>query len=201
MARRNQIDRTVNAQLDELEQSMFVLKVQYEKYFSGIERLEPIRYRDEVLRLIRTLLQNPIQNTRQAYRFRQLRARWNTLDLYLRRNLVMIERGTHPKFRFRADLKDQSRKSAEAKQDAARQELAARAAKARREDAAFRKIYDHYMTARAKCGQSTDMEYESVQKALRQQVRNIKARYKCNSVSFRVQVEDGKAKLKAVPKR
>ena len=200
MARLDRLDRTLNIQLDELEQSLFLLKIQYEKYFNGVEAMEPVRYRDDTQRLVRTMLRETITNTRQRFRFQQLRARFNTIDLYLRRNLVQIERGTHPKFKFRADLKDRQRISAESRMEAARADTRAKADKSRKEDAAFRQIYDRYMEARKKCGQSTDMEYAAMQRALRAQVKNIKSRYQRDRVSFRIQVEGGKAKLKALPK-
>ncbi|MCP4805041.1 MAG: hypothetical protein GY913_17250 [Proteobacteria bacterium] len=201
MAKRIKVDRALNSRLDELEQRMFMLKIAYEKYFNGIDKIEPLRERDGVKNMIRELLQENITNTIQKYRFRQLRARANILDLYLQRNLVMIERGTHPKMQFRAGLKERQQREMDDRRKQQLQNTRDRADKQRKEDAAFRQIFDSYMKARKKCGQSTSMEYESVQKTLRNQVRNIKGRYKCNSVSFRVQIEDGKARLKAVPKR
>lgn len=201
LARRDKIDKSLNVRLDELERKMFLVKLRYEKYFSGIEKLEPMRERDEIKGIIRDFVTgDPIRNSVQRFKFQQLQARWNILDLYLQRNLVMIERGTHPKFKFRADLKDRERLAMEERQKEAREELRRRAVKLRREDAAFRKIFDSYMTARQKCGQG-DMEYSSVERVLKTQVRSIKARYKCNSVAFKVTIEDGKARLKAVPKR
>jgi hypothetical protein len=180
---------------------MFLVKLKYEKYFSGIEKVEPLRDRDEIKNIIRDfIVGDPIRNSVQRFKFQNLQARWNILDLYLHRNLVMIDRGTHPKFKFRADLKDRERAQAEERQKEARAELRQRADKLRREDAAFRRIFDSYMTARGKCGQG-QMEYSSVERVLKTQVRSIKARYKCNSVAFKVTIEDGKARLKAVPKR
>ena len=88
MARLDRLDRTLSIQLDELEQALFVLKIQYEKYFNGIEAMEPVRYRENTQRLVRMMLRESISNTRQRYRFQQLRARFNTIDLYLRRNLM-----------------------------------------------------------------------------------------------------------------
>lgn len=201
LAKRIKVDRAMTVRLEELEQAMFILKIQYEKYFNGIERIEPIRDRDRVTGLIRALLQENFTNTVQTYRFRQLRARFNILDLYLKRNLVMIERGTHPKMQFRAKLKDRQRAEMEERRSRAGDIARDRAQRQRKEDQAFRQIYDKFMDARKKCGQSTSMEYESVQKTLRTQVRNIKGRYKCESVSFRVAIEDGKARLKAIPKK
>ncbi|MFT5585732.1 MAG: hypothetical protein ACI9VR_003325 [Cognaticolwellia sp.] len=200
MARLDRLDRTLSLQLDELEQSLFLLKIQYDKYFNGVELTEPVRYRDDAQRTVRVLLRETITNTRQRFRFQQLRARFNTIDLYLRRNLVQIERGTHPKFKFRADLKERNRAKAASRMEAARADTRSKAEKSRKEDAAFRQIYDRYMDARKKCGQSTDMEYGAMQRALRAQVKNIKSRYECDRVSFRIQVEGGKAKLKAMPK-
>ncbi len=200
MARREKLDRALNVRLDELETAIFRLKVQYDKYFNGIDKLEPLRERDEVKHMIRSLLQDPIQSTIQRYRFRQLRARANIMDLYVQRNLVLIERGTHPKFNFRANLKERQEREMRERMERTRDAARERADRQRREDAAFRQIFDKYTEARNRCGQS-DLEYESVRKALRQQVRNIKGRYKCQSVSFKVAIEDGKARLKAIPKR
>ncbi len=202
MARREKLDRALNVRLDELETAIFRLKVQYDKYFNGIDKLEPLRERDEVKHMIRSLLQDPIQSTIQRYRFRQLRARANIMDPLdpCSQLAELIERGTHPKFTFRANLKERQEREMRERMERTRDAARERADRQRREDAAFRQIFDKYTEARNRCGQS-DLEYESVRKALRQQVRNIKGRYKCQSVSFKVAIEDGKARLKAIPKR
>ena len=57
------------------------------------------------------------------------------------------------------------------------------------------------MKLRKKTGQSNDMSYDSVRAALSKQVRTIKSRYRCKTVKFKVSIEDGKAKVKAVPVR
>ena len=180
---------------------MFVLKLQYEKYFSGLERKEPIRERDEVKRFLHDLMQEPITNGRQRFRFQNLRARFTSLEMYLTRNLVMIERGTHPKMKFRASVRERQRKEIEDRKAkmAARRERALTPAE--REDRAYAKIFESYMEARKQCGQHTNMDYEAVKTTLKKQVRMIKSRYRCDTVKFRVTVEDGKARLKAVPKR
>ena len=46
-----------------------------------------------------------------------------------------------------------------------------------------------------------DLDFARVRGALAKQVRLIKSRYKCDSVRFRIQVEGGRARLKAVPLR
>jgi hypothetical protein len=68
-----------------------------------------------------------------------------------------------------------------------------------REDRAYKLVYDKYIEARQKCGQSTDMSFDAVREALKKQVRTIKSTYQCEGVKFRIVVEEGKAKVKAVP--
>jgi hypothetical protein len=200
LARREKIDRVFQRRLDEFERRILVLKIEYEKFFSGIDQIEPLRERDDMRRLNRELQQTPITNTAQKHKVRSLRARWNSMEMYWQRNLVMIERGTHPKMKFRARLAEKRRGGApaEAPKAAARPR---RLTAEEREDKAYQAVFDKYVETRQKCGQGTDLAYESVRDVLKKQVRTIKSRYRCKSVKFKITVEDGKAKVKAVPLR
>ena len=186
------------ARLDEFERRMMVMKINYDKYFSGIERIEPMRERDDIKRLVRDMNQAHVTSTAQRHRYRTLKARSISLDQYIQRNLVMIERGTHPKMRFRADLAEKTRGQMK---DRLAERQAERAARAGKEDAAYKKVFDSYMGAREKAGLSTDVSFDSVRDSLRRQVREVKSRYQCTSVVFRVVSESGKVKLKAMPKK
>ena len=53
MARRDKLDIALNNRLDEFEKRVFLLKMEYEKHFSGIEQVEPLRERDELRRMMR----------------------------------------------------------------------------------------------------------------------------------------------------
>lgn len=211
MARLDKSERSTAQRLDELEQRLFVLKIDYEKYFSGIERVEPLREREDIKRLVRDLMEEQIRNTTLRFRFQTLRSRFQSQELYWTRNLVLMERGTHPKMRFRADAKDRARLEAEAAAarggapaepslSAEQQEVLRQRQEAlEREDRAYKLVYDKYMQARAQCGQTTDIGFDAVKDALKKQVRQIKANFQCETVKFRIVVEDGKAKVKAVP--
>ena len=65
MARQTKIDRGLSSRLDEFEERLFLLKINYEKFFMGIEAKEPIRERDALQRQLRELLKEPIFNTAQ----------------------------------------------------------------------------------------------------------------------------------------
>jgi hypothetical protein len=202
MARIEKADRGLSVELDEVEQKMFVLKIDYEKYFSGLERIEPLRARDEVRRLMRDFQDEPITNSVQRFRYQTLKARFQSQELYWQRNLVLMERGTHPKMRFRADAKAKAVPSELIPDLPAEQieVLRQRHEAQEREERAYKLVFDRYLEARTKCGQGTDnISFDAVREALKKQVRQIKSTYQCEGVKFRVVVEDGKAKVKALP--
>jgi hypothetical protein len=201
MARIEKADKGVAGRLDEVEQKMFRLKIDYEKYFSGLERIEPLRDRDELRRQMRDFLDEPLRNSLQRFRYQTLKARHSSLELYWQRNLVLIERGTHPKMRFRADAKERGRAEQPIEQLAPEQIEVLRERQHTQvlEERAYKMVYEKYLEARTRCGQSTDLSFDAVREALRKQVRTIKSTYQCEGVKFRVVVEDGKAKVKAVP--
>ena len=201
MARLQRIDRGLAGQLDSFETSIHQLKIAYEKYFNGIEKIEPVKEREDLRRSVRELDRTRHTNLVQRHRYQTLRARYISLDQYIQRNLFQIERGTHPRFRFRADLAARGRAGAEPAQapeaprvsDAERQRVA--------EEDTYRQVYERYIEARRACGQHDDLDFVRVRAAIHKQVREIQSRFKCSSVKFRVLVEDGKARIKAVPQR
>ncbi len=201
MARKEKVDRNLGNLMDEVEQKMFLLKIDYEKYFSGIERIEPLREREEVRRLIRDMLDDPMRATQQRFKYQTLKARFQSLELYWTRNLIQIERGTHPKMKFRADLHAKPAATAAAPTISPEQQevLRQRQEKMEREERAYKLVFEKYIEARGRCGQSTDLSFDAVREALHKQVRLIKSTYQTESVKFRILVEDGKAKVKAVP--
>lgn len=200
MARIEKADRGLSGRLDEVEQKMFLLKIDYEKYFSGLERIEPLRAREELRRTMRDFLDQPMNNSVQRFRYQTLKSRFQSLELYWQRNLVMVERGTHPKMKFRADVKGRAVVPEPTALPAEQVEVLRKRQEAQeREERAYKLVYDRYIDARAKCGQGTDLSFDAVREALRKQVRQIKSTYQCEGVKFRVVVEDGKAKVKALP--
>jgi hypothetical protein len=198
MARVQRIDRGYAGKLDSLENAIQQLKILYEKYFCGIEKIEPVKEREDLRRTIRELDRERPTALLQRHRYQTLRARYISLDQYIQRNLFLIERGTHPKFKFRADLSARRQQAGQAPEAPRVADLERRRIE---EEATYRAVYDRYIEARRACGQSDDLEFERVRGAIHNQVRAIKSRFKCTSVRFKVVVEEGKARIKAVPQR
>ncbi len=202
MAKRIRVDRGYEGRLDEFEQTIFLLKINYDKYFNGFEKIEPSAERDRARRELMELEQDCPNNTAQRHKLISLKSRYSSYELYWQRNLVQIERGTHPKFKFRAAVKDREREALEAasRRNQAEQQAEQHAQdRARKEDRAYQAVFDKYLEARKQCGQGTDLSFDAVRQALKGQVESIKAKTGCRSVKFRIAVEAGKAKVKAVP--
>ena len=68
-------------------------------------------------------------------------------------------------------------------------------------DAALRKLYDQYVAAKRSCNEDVSrISYDAVASTVSKQIPEIMTRFKAKSVEFKVEVKDGKAVLKAVPK-
>ena len=196
MAKRDKKDIGLNSKLDEIERSIFRIKVAYEKYFNGIERFEPLKELEDLKRLIRNMMTSPIRNTQQRYRFTQLKARLSSQEMYWKRNVSQMERGVHPKQVFRANLKESNSQEAQRLQRERREN---QKMERQMEERRFRYVYDQLVDARRQTGQSTDISFDSVKSTLKKQSRMIKSKFKCDDVQFRVEIQNGKPKMKAVP--
>jgi hypothetical protein len=201
VARKERIDRVLSQQMADVERRIFLVKLAYEKYFSGLEPIEPLKEREALQRTMRELSRKPMNSTRERHRWQSLRSRMSSMEQYWQRNLIMIERGTHPKMKFRADLKTQQ---GGARAPSMNEHLASQREvreKAQQDESNLRQVYDAFVQARKKCGQSEEVNYRAVRQVLRNQAKSIRSRYRCDDVEFKVSVEKGKAKVKAVPRR
>ncbi len=239
--------------LDELEERIEKLKMEYDRYFLGLERFEPVKQRREVERLVRYLRSQVISNTALKFRFHMLIQRLTTYKQYWDRVQRQIEEGTYRRDLLRIQRKLQRQGIQTPNLARARTALDVEAALAQalrqgaqrpetepqtEEPAAqpggaglppvageasrrrtpppipkeagrpggipeqrLRKVYEAYLDARRKTGQPTegltfDRFVQSVAKALPklQKAAGVK------EVEFAVEVKDGKAHLKAIPK-
>jgi hypothetical protein len=68
-------------------------------------------------------------------------------------------------------------------------------------DRQMRELYDAYIAAKKRCNEDVSrITYEAVAKSVSKQIPELISKYKAKSVDFRVEVKDGKAILKAIPK-
>lgn len=81
--------------LTDLEHRVERLKILYEQYFMGIERIEPQTARKEVSRKVIDLAQLNMRNTAHRYRFNALNQKFGVYTTYWNRTLREIENGTY----------------------------------------------------------------------------------------------------------
>jgi hypothetical protein len=99
-------------EIQQLEARLNELRVAYEKYFAGVEKLEPIRLRNEVQKIVRRTGTFFITNTGLKFKRDSLIAQFNTLTQYWNRVLKQIEDGTYQRDIFKMRLKDRERGAA-----------------------------------------------------------------------------------------
>jgi hypothetical protein len=98
----NETPPTTEEQLSDLAVKIDRLKVLYEQYFMGIEKIEPTVARKEVTRAMLQLQQVYIRNTGLRFRFNTMLQKWNIYVTYWNRTLREIENGTYVRHVARA---------------------------------------------------------------------------------------------------
>jgi len=91
--------------LDALDLLVDRLKVLYEQYFMGIERVEPQVARKDIQRTLLQLQQTYIRNTSLRFKFNTMLQKWNIYITYWNRVLREIENGTYVKHLQKAKRK------------------------------------------------------------------------------------------------
>ncbi|ACL63376.1 conserved hypothetical protein [Anaeromyxobacter dehalogenans 2CP-1] len=207
-----------------LEEELEALKARYEQYFLGTERREPAHWRDEVRKKVLRLKGAFTRNTGLRFRIQSLHARYLSYERLWQRSVREREEGT-----YRRDLLKARRHAREAEGTPAaaaasatpapgsasaspRVESPAAVARpsatpppapsaAGGDEARMRALYDAYISAKKQCHEDVSrLSYDVVARSVAKQVPEVMARFKAKSVDFRVEVKDGKAILKAIPR-
>lgn len=92
--RKTAAPRLTMEHLDEVEEQIELLKVAFERYFNGVDRVPPTREHDAVKLAVRNLARLHTGSTAVRFRAQGLKARLVTYEQYWTRILLQIERGT-----------------------------------------------------------------------------------------------------------
>lgn len=213
----------VEKDLNELDARLTGLKVTYDKYFLGMEKLEPVRERAEINKIVLDLSNRFIRNTGFKFRRDQLKNKFLSYCRLWDRILKEIEDGTYRGHKIKAELHEKERlaRKQRAEGGAATTEAQGQAqavngaanapgpaaapagapAGAAPKADPIQRIFDQYVAAKKKANEATEgLTPDKMATIIKQQTAALKQKYNCKSVEFRVVVEDGKAKLKAIPK-
>src|SRR6267154_2110029 len=176
--------------LDELEEAMTGLQVLYEKYFLGIDRRPPDAQRRQVSEKMRLLKTTMVKNTALKFRIQTMFAKLISFERMWDRTLREIEEGTYKRDVFKAKLRDRKGDQKPAQAAPSSPQLS---------DQMIRKLYDTYVIARQRTGESTSgLTYDAIARRIRAQVPELMARHKARNIEFKVVKKGGKAVLKEI---
>jgi hypothetical protein len=208
-------------EIQQLEARLNELRVAYEKYFAGVEKIEPARLRDEVQRMVRRAGTMYIGNTGLKFKRDTVIAQFNTLSQHWNRILKQIEDGTYQRDIFKMRLKDRERgdpappasRGAEktaptagpagaggGKAPAGKPAPGAPDKSAPKQKGEFDSVYRSLVATKKRLGEPTDnISYSALEWSLKKESEAIKKKFKASRVDFTVEVKDGKPVIKAVP--
>ncbi|MEE9381882.1 MAG: MXAN_5187 C-terminal domain-containing protein [Nannocystaceae bacterium] len=192
------------ADLNQLEERLELLKIAFERYFSGVDRVPPVREQASVRRAFRSLLRLKSSNSVYRYRASGLRQRLAVYEQHWARILRAIEDGSYT--RVVAEGKRRQREEMRKMRDAreGRDTSAATAGKSsppERSGGELRQLYEQYVEARRVMGQGTGrVSYEALAAKLQRQIPKLEARHGVR-VRLEVVTEHGKVRFRARPQR
>lgn len=194
----------LNEDLDILEKSIRQLQIEWEKFFSGLERKPPVDMRTRVEAMVRRYSNAEIRNNTERFRFQNLAARYQTFaELWAKRLRAMEEGrpvGLHGKAAAMA-APPPPPPAAERMAPAARATNEVRVKDPSGDTEAVRALFDRFLEARKQAGESGAVKFESFQKIITQQSTRILNEKGASAVDFRLETKDGKVSLKAKPVR
>jgi hypothetical protein len=194
--------------LDRFETNIERLKVEYDQYFLGFTKVPPDKLRQETERMVRNYIGYNPPNTGFRFRAQNLVQRMATYRQLWDRTMQQIEDGTYKRDIFKANLKSRAamEKPKMPAGHAANADDVYEDAEMFEEEAPakpkWNSVYEQYVKARSETNEGTKgISYDKLHDVLEKQAAQLMSKYNAKDVEFKVVIEDGKARLKATPKR
>jgi hypothetical protein len=182
-----------------LETKMMQLKLDYDQYFLGSRPREPVMLRGEVQKLINIYSNQAIQNTAMRFKFGSICSRYQSFKRQWTEVLRQIEAGTYSRHRFKAELHDRERHvEPEAAPAAGTGAAKTKTGPSPKAGAPAGALFEAYVEACRSCGQDVKgLTPAKLDGILAKQREQLQSKFGDAKFTFRVAIEDGKAKLKA----
>ena len=182
--------------LDTIERSIRQLQIEWEKFFSGLEKKPPMDMKTRLERLIRKYAGEEIRNNTERFRYQTLTARYATFNELWSKRLRAMEEGRPMGHGPRHVPPPAPPPTPAAVAAAARAQSEYRVRNPGDTDG-VRALFDRYLQARRDAGDEAPVKFESFQKIISQQADRILKEKGGQAVDFRLETKDGKVSLKA----
>ena len=177
------------------------LQVEWDKFFAGLERKPPTDLKNKVEALMRRYSNAEIRNNTERFRYQTLTAKYNTLnELWSKRLRAKEEGKLFGVHGLKAEMLPPPAPAARpaAGGSSPREDTGEiRVQSPDRDAAAVRALYDNFLQARQRAGETAAVKFESFQKLISQQASRILTEMGGRAVDFRLETKDGKVSLKA----
>lgn len=193
--------------IEAIEKSIRRLQIEWDKFFSGLERKPPTDLKMRVEALLRQHANSEIRNNTERFRYQSLTAKYNTLsELWTKRLRAKEEGRIFGVHGLKADILPpppppppvEAPRVAPPPAAAARaQETEIRVKNPERDAAAVQALYQRFLAERQKSGETAPVKYESFQKLIGQQTQRLISEKGGQAVDFRLETKDGRVSLKA----
>jgi hypothetical protein len=184
-----------------IEVSIRQLQVEWDRFFSGLEKKPPNELKAKVEALIRRHANAEIRNNGERFRYQGVTARYATFNELWTKKLRLREEG---KVFGVHGLKAEKLPPAPPTQAAPAPAHAPagrpgefRVQSPERDAQTVRALYDSFLEARKGIGEAAPVKFESFQKLIGQQATRILSDKGGQAVEFRLETKDGKVSLKA----
>jgi len=191
-------------ELDKLEEDIRKLKNKYDQFFTGITKMPPQHERHMLEVNIFEIGKQKMRDGTRRFRYNQLLSRYNQYRELWGRKMREREEGPLDFRRRKAALDAPAEPPPPPKAARAPRVTSGNAESyvklaAGSNGEAIRDLYDQIEKEHQKLGKIPNLTYDQLRSMVEKQSEQVRARYNVNVVGFRVDVVDGKVKLKAKP--
>jgi hypothetical protein len=190
-------------ELDKLDEDIRKLKNKYDQFFAGIQKMPPSHERRMVEVYIHELSKQKIRDNTRRFRLSTTLSRYNQFREMWGRKMREREEGPLD-FRRRQAAMNQPPEEVRRPERGPSRVTSGEAEPyvklgAGSNGAQIRQIYDQIEKEHQKLGKASNISFDQLRTMIEKQSETVRERYKVNAVAFRVDVVDGKVKLKAKP--
>lgn len=190
-------------ELDRLEEDIRKVKNKYDQFFSGIQKVPPMQDRRNVEVFIHEMNKQKMRDNTRRFRFSQLTTRYNQYrEMWARK---MREREEGPlEFKRRSAAMNAPSEPVEAPPPPQARVTSPNGdpyvkLSERSNGEEVQRLYDQIEREHLKMGRLPTITYDQLKDMVTKQSEIVRSRYNVNAVAFRIDVVDGKVKLKAKP--
>jgi hypothetical protein len=190
-------------ELDKLDEDIRKLKNKYDQFFAGIQKMPPSHERRMVEVYIHELSKQKIRDNTRRFRLSTTLSRYNQFREMWGRKMREREEGPLD-FRRRQAAMNQPPEEVRRPERPPSRVTSGEAEPyvklgAGSNGAQIRQIYDQIEKEHQKLGKASNITFDQLRTMIEKQSETVRERYKVSAVAFRVDVVDGKVKLKAKP--